>query len=503
MKKIIFIISTIFLLNYNVNADNNYNLTTIENAQTYSISKNWESFSYILTKDGKDIVIRDWKEIWEYYDDISYLKYFNNSKDLLYIWKNNWKKVLVKNWIEISWYSDNIYDLIISNDWNNYMYINKNNWKKSLIKDWKEIWSLYSDFFEVEFSDDWEWYFYQWQKNSKMEYIINWERIWAEYNPIYLFRYFPSWHYIFEWQKWGQDYTIYDWVIYKNIWTYSYTKDWNNFTYVKKVNWKETLVSNGVEWKIYDNIYLIFLSKNWESYSYAGYSSNWKWIFVKDWKEIWKIYDWFHSIYYLWDTTNVIYVWIENWKSVLIKNGVEIWKKYDKIDNITVSNDWKDYTYIWTNNNINVFVKNWIELPYWFNDINENNSINWDYVYSDNKKSYSYIWEENWKKFLMKDWVKIGIWYDYIFDIAYIPYSNDVVYLGINNQKRSIIKVTYDKVQLNQKESQTISIVWEKIIKMSNIKKNKYKNQLNQYLQKFEYWTKNYEIVKQLLEIIK
>lgn len=56
---------------------------------------------------------------------------------------------------------------------------------------------------------------------------------------------------------------------------------------------------------------------------------------------------------------------------------------------------------------------------------------------------------------------------------------------------------------LTNKEKLAVQNIWGKINKMSNTKKIKYKNLLNQYLNKFEYGSRKYEIAKWLLDLIK
>lgn len=93
---------------------------------------------------------------------------------------------------------------------------------------------------------------------------------------------------------------------------------------------------------------------------------------------------------------------------------------------------------------------------------------------------------------------------------AYISnyYENSQNSIENNNNNENIEDIDKSVIsnniyQLNEKEKNAVNIVASKINKMSNIKNNKYKNLLNQYLSKFEYWSRKYEIVKGVLNLIK
>jgi len=466
-------------------------------AYWFVYSSDSKSFSYIAKKNWKQVVIKDWVKIWNEYEKITKLLYSPDSKSLSFIAKKDWKQVIVRDWIESNLY-DSINDIDYSFDSSKFYIFTEKGWKELLITDWIE-WKLYDDIIKYIVSPF----------NNSISYIAEkeWKKLvikdWIEsnsYNSIdwNSLLYFSNWDLIFNaWWKYIVKNLSDIYNIDNNDWIreYYYSIIWNSLLFTTN-NWN--LIKDNVKIDSWDfiNCKLLKYSSNGKSFVYSKGKNNFKCILNKD--------------------------WVEN-------------DSYDKILNFEYSQDWNHYFFIWKSyskeyphpysyeNNINNYtelaklinlaeenakyfiVKDWIESKT-YNKIESP-------VFLPNNKWFIYIAQKDNKYTLVKDWVENGL-YD---SIKFLEYSQDwnfIAYVVKNNNKETLIisnlsdSITQNKIitnnyNLSEKDLKVVLNVSKTIKKFSISKQNKYKKALSNLLLKQKEWTRNFELIKAILEKIK
>lgn len=282
-----------------------------------------------------------------------------------------------------------------------------------------------------------------------------------------------------------------NWVYYTFPNNLTFSADWSTFAYtiMKWIKWTQQICwadesCERIDWIKYANYIYI----NWKEYTTSNDKINnvnlWYdfnneqdniWFFPLEIKSLWLSQNWKNYAYIneIFDKSSSDWpraLFYKNWEllnSDLSSYGFEFF--FDK--------EWNDLYYIWyelvENSTKELLFKN-------------KNLISNDYI-----DYYIYKVDLNNLNFL---WIKSKQWNDF-YNVS-CALKSDLNQQPTNQETKS----TY---ALTDNEAKAIKVIWEKINKMTTIKKNKYISQLNQYSKKFKEWTKNYEIVKQLLEIIK
>lgn len=380
-------------------------------------------------------------------------------------------------------------ELMFADNWS-YAFISVYNNIYYIVKDWKLIKSFKDDYSNlwmykpepnIFLTKDWKHFAYSYKDNNK--YCISVD----SKDTCY--------------ESWNQDYYFYpqnisfsdDWskVMYSML-TWQQWEDWIHYRdeiYINNKKVKNSSV-NGYKW-FDDNInsdYSIwwgiikdlFFSPNWENYvftivdsSNVSKESPTPVLFIyKNWDLINKDLSYMqYNLVFSLDSKDFYYSWfrISDNKELFFKNNEQI----SYIPSITKWGKWLDF-----------FVK-----YSWRNNV-------WDsyFTYNDNEYKSDYITIAN----LKNDWKSASfLW---IKSNQKIYNVSCILNADLNQNTKVETKTAYT---LTSKETNAIKVIWGKINKMNAVKKNKYINQLNIYATKFKEWTKNYEIVKQLLEIIK
>lgn len=276
---------------------------------------------------------------------------------------------------------------------------------------------------------------------------------------------------------------------YKNASNLTYSPDWKQFAYRINENWLSYVILNGEksiwytneDWFWWNNTRDLIFSKDWKSFVYLS-ENNWKTFLVLNWKEQEKYTPWIHQ-----DNTFTIinFEFNDSWELVykiindkiyykIIKNWTEIsdykFKNTSEFKNKIISSDWSKTLEL-----LNNTLSDWI------------NKVQYDTIFD-----FWFLWNSNGTYYTYKTWENIFYYKNTCWNL-----SSD-----LSNINSNVIQEVKTNI-LTEKEVQVVKNVWEKINKMTSIKKEKYKKQLNQYSTKFKEWTKNYEIIKQLLDIIK
>jgi len=230
-----------------------------------SFSPNSNSFTYEAKKVWKNLIIKDWKELWEWMQAV----YSPDWKSFAYVklseWSlgNSWapiseqelsykKSIIIKDWKELWEWMQAIY----SSDWKSFAYLAKKDWKVFVVKDWKELW----EWMQAIYSSDWKSFAYVTRKDWKHLIIKNWKELWELKDY--------SW----------SDYN-YSWSQYFDL---RYSSNLESFAYLIKKDWKIFVVKDWVEWTKYDEISDIIYSPDWKSFAYVA-KKDWKRFMVKDW----------------------------------------------------------------------------------------------------------------------------------------------------------------------------------------------------------------------------
>lgn len=262
----------------------------------------WEEFDDInmadFSSDSSTVYYTDW-------NTRKYNNYSINWKYYFYCWKKDWKWYAIINWLKWEPF-DGIYDWLVLHPsvWDEYSYI-WISWKnKYLIKDWKKI--------DISFTDDIIYDSFQYIPNSnkimffassnwKKYIVVDWIK-WEEFDNLYI--------------------SIQDFWI---VWVY-FSKDWNNYFYFWKKDWKWSLIKNTNKILTFDADYIendFISSSNWEKYVFTFLKWNNTYYLVSNWiisdknsKLIVKpVLDDFNNMAYVTKNNNVISL-IINWKTI-------------------------------------------------------------------------------------------------------------------------------------------------------------------------------------------
>ncbi len=68
-----------------------------ENSYYFKLSKDSSSYWFIAEKEWKSFIINDWIILWDEYNLVSSLNYFNNWKSLVYSAEKDWKNYIIKH----------------------------------------------------------------------------------------------------------------------------------------------------------------------------------------------------------------------------------------------------------------------------------------------------------------------------------------------------------------------------------------------------------------------
>lgn len=106
-------------------------------------SLKWNNLFFIWEKDWKEVLVKNNKEISEYFNEIEKL---NISPDWesysILITDENWNEKLLKDWIEIKLENEKLEDFWYDEDWNLFIELKDLKWNyylKTFLKDWNEI----------------------------------------------------------------------------------------------------------------------------------------------------------------------------------------------------------------------------------------------------------------------------------------------------------------------------------------------------------------------------
>ena len=409
-----------------------------------------KSYSYIATKDWKDFIVKDWIE-WNKYDKITYILYSPDSKSFIYVALKNWKYIVVKDWVESIAY-DNITNLLFSPDSKSFAYKiretdNVGNTKDYIIKDWKKInkhfwidnfmFSPDSKSFVYVASNHIDWYTYL-IKDDKELYKTRWSIPSSDF-------WFSS-----DWKKFA--YVIRDWWV--QWWYY----------------WKHSVVLNWIKGKTYEQIYLqwdtLFINNKIIYIWVNSASPNDKYTLVIDWKEIATNYGDFLFTQSL-NWKNFAYVLKKDWKYIIIKDWVQIWNLYDNVSKLIFSPDWKWFSYIAEKDWKYFVVRDWIEWDKFNNNLDISN-----FIYSSNSKSLAY--STNWDIYL--DWEKISNWnYDIInsYSLIFSPDSNKLTF-SARNSDNTIFYQYKNKTEYEKKIEANVDKIYNSLDKqISSLSKEK------------------------------
>lgn len=377
MRKIITLFLTILiLLSWNsVFAEENLRNTCkeeiIENAWSPTFSPDWKSFAYILKKDGKKSIIKDWIELGKY-KWIIQLNYTIDGK-VFYLtldetdnwWFTSsgildWKEVSKETWGYSYWnYSWNLF----------YVYR-----KKIDILEWKQKeWThtIFSkdlkNYYAVITDKDGEFILKDWIKIEKSDKIY--DLIVSENLKSYITTVSRN----------EKDFVVKDWVEYWKEFDFSdsptLSNDWKQFAYRVSSDWKQFIIKNWVEkvWYNYDNSRNPVFSSDWKSFAYVA-EKDWRYFIVKDWVE-WTKYDFVRIPIYSADWESFTYKAEKDWKKFLVKDWVE-YNKYEKINDFKYFPEWKSFVYTAEKDWKEVIVKQacWNETSLNTDTINQNSS---------------------------------------------------------------------------------------------------------------------------------
>ena len=192
------------------------------------------------------------------------------------------------------------------------------------------------------------------------------------------------------------------------------------------------------------------------------------------------------------------------------------WKKYETYDYVWwedfwiylfFSNDKSSVSYIaWNTSTKEIFViRDWVKQQSYLsisrilNYSPNSNTLVYDAINKDHKKVININWDEildyqfdNYPNlYYSKDW-------KYLYAIWDISEKNNLITCELNNSNTQ--KQVYE---LNIKEKTAINLLWKKLNKYSESKKTEYKKVLNSYLNQFEIWSRKYQIIQELIKIIK
>ncbi len=223
----------------NVFAEEECEITTItewyEKIYSFEVSPDGESIAYVVRKEWKMALVKDWKELWKY-DNISNFEYLSDNEGFVFVATKEWKQFVVKNWEESKKY-DSITTFKLSSD------------RKSFAFEWdiyapKEEWVFIVWWPEIE-----KCFLVKDLKEIEYDYLCDSENHYSTYNDHFL-----------------------------------YSENWESFAFTAKENWKQFVVKDWIESEKYDRIKYLLYSQDNKSFSFI-WGKNFKNILVKDWIE--------------------------------------------------------------------------------------------------------------------------------------------------------------------------------------------------------------------------
>jgi hypothetical protein len=316
------------------------------------------------------------------------------------------------------------------------------------------------------------------------------------------------------------------------------SKDGKHYWYTYRTNDKYCL---NIDWDLITNSYKCFKSEDW----YTWYPSNLS--FSNDWKKFmysirrWEAWDELGSYYdYISIKHYIKYKTLSYWIKDLffspdldkyISTSINYNSKIPKLfifENWDLVNDKLWYTQydIWYDNENKLYYNGFTvsdnefqfyinkeKVPYYIMNKSSDSSISFEsskgvdienrivwygklesyFIYNEKeyKNDYGVVWNLsilNWKMNFL--WINTNNWKVYNVSCSFNENISD------NDEK---VDISYE---LSENEIKLVNTLWNKINNMSQVKINKYNTLLNKYLDKFEEWSKKYEIVKQLLTVI-
>jgi len=525
MKNLIVLLVLFFWIQNLVYSNFNYDDYIIE--KTHYLEKN-------VLYEFKNIT--DWKLYLKNTTDWVISKWFNSffiteniNWEISYAWGNNSKTpdynyTIIRNWkVEYEtqkghWITDNLeyspngthlfFKTSIDSKKSEY-------WQAIIVMDWKEIWTEYDSAYSPTFSWDWKAFFYIWANNilnwwkNRISYIIkDWKVIEKSNYAISDLKVSKDWkkyaYLIFEW--WLRK-VVYNWVkssyMQWNVWNYGFSNDWQNFAFYSTNDWRWIIVK---DWKDISKKYASVddfrFSTTWNWFSFIANTLDDKQILVKDWNEIKEdgLIGWF--LY--WKKSNdYIYLVRKNWKTYINNN----WQKGIEYDSILydslVYNNSENYHFIAKKNNKLILINNWVE--YWKFD-----NFIW-FPIKDNKWNIAIIWKNDTNSIVIVNWKEIDSFSSWW--LLRIYFVDDKIFIkqSINNKDNVFIKEFYNIKEsqaqitnnLSEKDLKVVLNVSNTIKKFSISKQNQYKKALLNLLLKQKEWTRNFELIKAILEKIK
>lgn len=384
---------------------------------------------------------------------------------------------------------------------------------------------------------NWDEYYldgYSFYKNSqfieKYDAVSNYDKLWLP--EYHYFKLSPNKEsFLFIAKKWNKYFVVKDWIKWEEFdgifeWLVLYSSDWTDYSYIW-INWNNKyLIKN---WKKID---LWFLTDIYDPFQYIPNSNkviffwwnNWKKYIVVDWLK-WEEFDtlqesisefWIIWVDFSWDWKNYFYFWKKDWKWNLIKNTNKILTfDADNIDNWNYwyylkfinSTNWEKYAFTFSKWNNTYVVHNWV-ISEGYNSIS-NIGRSWWLVFSDDFSNLAYIANKNWTEyFIVNGKIVKNLWnniatreisYNSKDDSFQFPFQKDrrwTYKYNLTNKNLTSYEMTINDVKI-------VNSFSDKYKLLSEEKKNNIKNKLTEILSKLKAWTKNYEIVKQILEITK
>lgn len=449
----------------------------------------------VVENNWKQIFLKNNQEISGQYDEIKlcdcvYPEYSYSDEEKLsglnmlkrYIWKRDGKRILLQDWKEVSeWYDKISYEA--TKNWNAYFIAN--NWrKKILLENGKKI-SWEYDEISVSWTDNWSIYYKA--RNDRQWYLVwNGEETPTQFNENYynwyqfIYKQLGNDKYCFVFEPW-KVFVAKNWEIISNIFEdYQYkwyeTLDWDlyccidkHFDHVLLKNWKEILnwykhiefcESGGwhtycaaenddgrVLFRDWEPIFewckeIKFCEENdWNLYYIVTNSDNKKQI-IKNWEAFTQEYDNFNHEYWRWLDWKLYSIAKKDWQRILLEDWEEITGKYDKLDCYGTL-DWKIYHNAKKSSGIWVLLENWKEILEWYDTVYGFQKINWN-IYC--------IWERWSDCVLLENWKEISKEYDRIDFHGIINWN---IYYTVEDGKNSTLienKIIYsDKLKLPPK----------------------------------------------------
>jgi len=370
----------------------------------YNFFDKWTILSWnkIIISSCADLDITIWNKLYivDYSKDYKWNRYT--------IWEWEWKAILNKSSIEIElnekWVQ--LYKWI--SNW--YIWIDIKSNSKELWNWWSFI--VYSKILNTKNS-----------LNISFTEIPNSKYILSEsWQPYYIFQTNNS--YYISWKNLNTKINI-PWLYFINNDSIKIWKDWKDYIYMTKNNWKYGIVYN---WKT--------LKENLvdKPYLYLPEDSKndllWYWEFI--WEKLGINRNNKDNIYYTdhkfsEDWKDYIYTKMQSDKSFINYNWID-WKKYDSINDTFLSKNWKKYYYRAKEWNKYFLVINWTEWRKCDFIYHLKVTPDWNsYIYSCVIRKYEHKdWGSVWTEYIIKNWEVV---WTYNFD----SYNSETLELEISD----------------------------------------------------------------------